>query len=96
MRDAAESGKLVPTDRTEAVMTKTLQGKPAQPGDEILIAGHSVGSATRTAVILEVLGDPGRERFRVRWEDDHESIFFPGEDAVLRRPVKRRAKTSAE
>ena len=48
-------------------MTKTLQGKPAQPGDEILITGHSVGSAPRTAVILEVLGDPGRERFRVRW-----------------------------
>jgi hypothetical protein len=46
-------------------------------------------------VILEVLGDPGRERFRVRWEDGHESIFFPGEDAVLHRPLKRRPKASA-
>jgi len=40
-------------------------------------------------VILEVLGDPGREHFRVRWEDGHEAIFFPGEDAVVRRPKAR-------
>ena len=75
-------------------MTKTMQGKPARPGDEIVITGHSVGNASKTAVILEVLGDPGRERFRVRWEDEHESIIFPGEDAVVRRPVKRKVKAA--
>jgi hypothetical protein len=75
-------------------MTKTMQGKPARPGDEIVITGHSVGNASKTAVILEVLGGPGRERFRVRWEDEHESIIFPGEDAVVRRPAKRRAKAA--
>lgn len=74
-------------------MTKTVQGKPVRAGDEIIVAGHSVGAAQRTAVILEVLGDPGHERFRVRWDDDHESIFFPADDAVVRRPVSRRAKS---
>ena len=76
-------------------MAKTVHGKPARAGDEIVITGHAVGDSARTAVILEVLGDPGHERFRVRWEDGHESIFFPGEDAVVRRPVGRRAKSAA-
>jgi hypothetical protein len=76
-------------------MTKTVQGKPARAGDEIVVAGHSVGAAQRTAVILEVLGDPGHQRFRVRWDDDHESVLFPGEDAVVRRPASRHAKSQA-
>jgi hypothetical protein len=74
-------------------MTKSVQGKPARAGDEIVIAGHAVGVSTRKAVILEVLGDAGRERFRVQWEDGRESIFFPGEDAVLRRPKAKRVKS---
>ena len=79
----------------EEAMTKSVQGKPVRAGDEIVITGHAVGDAPRTAVILEVLGEPEHQRFRVRWEDGHESIFFPGEDAVVHRPAKRRAKTNA-
>ena len=75
-------------------MTKTVHGKPARAGDEIVVTGHSVGDVSKAAVILEVLGDPGHERFRVRWEDGHESILFPADDATIRRPVKRRAKAS--
>jgi Domain of unknown function (DUF1918) len=74
-------------------MARTLQGKPARAGDEIVVPGHSVGSAQRTAMILEVMGDPGHERFRVRWEDGHESVLSPGDDAVLRRPTKRAKST---
>lgn len=70
-------------------MARTVHGKPARAGDQVVVAGHSVGSAQRRATILEVLGDPGHERFRVRWEDGHESVFAPGEDAVLERPAKR-------
>ena len=75
-------------------MTKSVQGKPARAGDRISITGHSVGDAPKTAVILEILGESGHERFRVRWEDGHESIF-PGEDAVLVRPARRRTKSTA-
>jgi hypothetical protein len=67
-------------------MPKTVEGKPAEIGDLIEITGHSVGDAPRTAEILEVIGEPGREHFRVRWEDGHESIFFPGVDATIRHP----------
>ena len=80
-------------ERKEPVMTKQVAGSPARPGDEIVITGHSVGDAPRTAVIQEVLGEAGHERFRVRWEDGHESILFPGEDAIIRRP-ERRARTT--
>ena len=76
-------------------MTKTVQGKPARTGDQIVVSGHSVGATQRTAVILEVLGESGHERFRVRWEDDHESIFAPGEDTVVKRPTSRRTKSRA-
>ena len=68
-------------------MVKTVAGAPAQVGDKIEITGHAVGDSPRTAVILDVLGESGHERFHVRWEDGHESIYFPGEDAVIRRPV---------
>ena len=71
-------------------MTKTLHGEPARAGDEIVITGHAVGNAPRTAVILEVLGNAGTERFRVRWEDGHESIYFPADDATIRRPTGRK------
>lgn len=77
----------------EVAMSKTAQGKPARAGDEIIITGHAVGDAPRTALILEVLGDPGHERFHVRWEDGHESIYFPADDAVVRSaraPAKNR------
>jgi hypothetical protein len=77
-------------------MAKTIHGKPARAGDEIIVAGHAVGATSRTAVILEILGEPGHERFHVRWEDGHESIFSPGEDAVVRRPKTRtRSKSTA-
>lgn len=70
-------------------MPKTMQGDPAQIGDMIEITGHSVGDAPKRAEILEVIGDPGHEHFRVRWEDGHESIYFPGVDAVITRPKSK-------
>jgi [lysine-biosynthesis-protein LysW]--L-2-aminoadipate ligase len=81
-------------ETTEEAMEKTVQGKPPRVGDEIVITGHSVGDAPRTAEILEILGEPGHERFRVRWEDGHESIFFPADDAMIRRPKRRKTATA--
>ncbi len=57
--------------------------RPPRPGDTIEITGHRVHDAPRSGVILEVLGDH-KAHFRVRWEDGHESIFYPASDAVVR------------
>jgi ribosomal protein L4 len=65
---------------------RTVEGVAAKAGDMIEITGHAVHDAPKTAEILEVLGEAEHEHFRVRWEDGHESIFFPGEDAVIRHP----------
>ena len=68
----------------------------AEVGDLIVIAGHRVGEAERTAEILEVLGEVPNERFRVRWDDGHESVLRPGSDATVLRvtngPTARKAK----
>lgn len=64
--------------------------RSADVGDLIIITGHRVGEAEQMAEILEVLGEPPDERYRVRWGDDHESIFFPGSDAIIRRATHRR------
>ena len=49
-----------------------------QKGDWIEIDAVEVGAARRKGQIVEVLGEPGHEHYRVRWEDDHVSVFFPG------------------
>jgi Domain of unknown function (DUF1918) len=58
----------------------------------IAIHGHRVGEAERTGEVLEVLGEPGHEHFRVRWEDGHESVFYRSSDAVVR-PAHKTRKT---
>jgi hypothetical protein len=62
-------------------------------GDLIVIHGHRVGESSRTAEILEVLGEPGHEHYRVRWEDDRETIYYPGGDATIQPAVRRRRTT---
>ena len=65
----------------------------ARPGDEIVIRGHAVGEREVTGEILEVLGEPGHEHYRVRWDNGHESIHFPGSDAYVKR-LGRRSRTT--
>jgi len=55
------------------------------PGTVISVHQHRVGGQHRLAEVLEVIGGTGHRRYRVRWDDGHESIFFPGEDAVMER-----------
>jgi uncharacterized protein DUF1918 len=47
-------------------------------GDAIVVDGVHVSDPTRRGVIIEVVGTGDGAHFRVRWEDGHESIFFPG------------------
>jgi len=77
-------------------MTKMVHGKPARAGDKVSVAGHAVGVPGKMGEILEVVGGSGHERFRVRWEDGHESIFFPGDDARIERPATRRKGQTAK
>jgi rRNA processing protein Gar1 len=66
----------------------------AKAGDVVAVHGHHLGEPERLGEILEVLGQPDHVHFRVRWDDDHESIFYPGSDATVhlrrRKEVKKR------
>jgi hypothetical protein len=65
-------------------MNAKEQSHRPEVGDVVAIHGHHVGESERTGEILEVLGEPGHEHFRVRWEDGHESIYYPSSDSTVR------------
>jgi hypothetical protein len=60
----------------------------AHAGDWIEVRGLP-GAPSREGQILEVLGRPGHEHFRVRWDEAHESICFPTEGAAIVHPPSR-------
>jgi uncharacterized protein DUF1918 len=60
-------------------------------GDTVVVSAHRVGHAERVGVILEVLGEPGRIHYRVRWETGNETVLYPSSDATIRRKTARRA-----
>lgn len=41
------------------------------------------GDVARRGQIVEILGEPEHEHFQVRWNEDHESIVFPGESVRI-------------
>jgi hypothetical protein len=56
----------------------TKHSRRGQVGDWLESRGIH-GESARRGEIVEVLGQPGHERYRVRWEDRHESIVFPAD-----------------
>jgi metallophosphoesterase superfamily enzyme len=67
----------------------------AEPGDVVVVHGHSTGQPERTGVILEVVGAAGHEHYRVRWDEEHESLFWLGSDATIRPGTRRRRGSKA-
>jgi hypothetical protein len=61
----------------------------ARVGDRIVVESEKVGQAAREGVILEVIEASYGIRYRVRWEDDHESTIRPsaGSARIIARPA---------
>ena len=55
----------------------------AENGDRIVVESAKVGSARRSGQIVEVMGGPAGEHYKVEWEDGRQSEFFPGPDAKV-------------
>lgn len=49
----------------------------ATAGDRIVIESEKVGQKPREGVILEVIEASYGVRYRVRWDDEHESTIRP-------------------
>ena len=60
-------------------MTTKQQSQHPSAGDWIEVHAPAQGRGMQRGQILEVLGRPGHEHYRVRWSDDHESIYYPAD-----------------
>jgi len=60
------------------------------PGDHVLVEAESTDRPGRRGVVEEVVrGDP-HPRYRIRWDDGHESIYTPAAGAMtLAAPAAR-------
>jgi len=63
----------------------TGEAQGVKPGDVVAVVGRHVGDRGRKGEIVEVLGDDLHPHYRVRWEDGHESILYPGEGVTIGR-----------
>lgn len=55
----------------------------ATKGDVIVVESATLDRKRRQGEVLEVIGEGEREHYRVRWQDGHESVCFPGPDARI-------------
>ena len=49
------------------------------------------GQPARRGQIVELLGDQGHEHYRVRWDEQHESILYPADGVIVTPQAARRA-----
>ena len=71
------------TEHASAAGPATAGGATrARPGDWLEVYGPA-GKPARRGQVLEVLGRPGHEHYLVRWDEKHESIFYPAGGMVV-------------
>ncbi|HUO72584.1 MAG TPA: DUF1918 domain-containing protein [Solirubrobacteraceae bacterium] len=54
----------------------------ARVGDRIEARGLH-GAPSRRGEIVELLGSAGHEHYRVRWDEQHESIVYPTDGVII-------------
>jgi hypothetical protein len=74
-------------------MTPAQDSARAKVGDLVIVEGHRIGEARRIGEILELFGEPGHEHYRVRWDDGHESVFYPSSDSTIQKAERGKKKT---
>ncbi len=73
-------------------MTRAQDSPRGQVGDLVIVEGHRIGEARRIGEILELLGEPGHEHYRVCWDDGHESVFYPSSDSTIQKAERRKKR----
>jgi len=67
----------------------------AKVGDRIIVESEKVGQRAREGEILEVIDAPTGMRYRVQWDDGHESTFAPSAGSARIVPVRKHKAKSA-
>ena len=73
-------------------MARAHDSTPGQAGDLVIVEGHRIGESRRIGEILERLGEAGHEHYRVRWDDGHESVFYPSSDSTIQKAERKKKK----
>jgi hypothetical protein len=60
----------------------------ASVGDHLHVHGRVVGEADHLGEIVEVRGAHGEPPYRIRYPDGHETLVYPGPDAVVEHEPK--------
>jgi hypothetical protein len=63
-------------------VSESRQRKAARAGDWLEVNGIP-GYPPRRGEILEAIGRPGQEHYRVRWDEQHESLHFPAQGTTI-------------
>jgi hypothetical protein len=66
-----------------------------KPGDRVVAESESTERPPRLGVVEEVLLPKPARRFRIRWDDGHESIYTPEAGALRREPGGKAQRPSA-
>ena len=77
------------TPKGEMIVPVKQTHTTAEAGDWLEVYGPG-GRPPRRGQVVEVLGGPGHERYRVHWDEKHESILFPS-GGVVALPAGARA-----
>lgn len=67
----------------------------ARVADRLVVRPARVGLAPRVGEVVEIVASAGSGRYRVRWDDGHESIFSPGPDTTVDASVRVDAEWDA-
>jgi hypothetical protein len=62
-----------------------------QVGDRVEEQARSTARPARAGLIREVLHDDPRPRYRIAWDDGHESVLTPEAGCLNRLPVRKAA-----
>jgi hypothetical protein len=82
MSEACTGETLTRSTDTQGATTMPAKTTPGRAGDWLEV--HSPGGGPpRRGLILEVLGAKGHEHYRMRWIDEHESIYYPADGAIV-------------
>jgi hypothetical protein len=61
-------------------------------GDRLHVHGNIVGQPDRMGEIVEVRGAGGEPPYLVHFEDGHTGLIFPGPDATIEHPAKKKGR----
>jgi hypothetical protein len=64
-------------------------------GDRVQQQARSTTRQARGGVIREVVGEGASPRYRIRWDDGHESVLAPSAGGLTRRRPAKKARARA-